>query len=339
MIDEQVLERALRAEGLSYDVPPGGPDAIRDRVPATRSVRRARPRWVWGGVVATAVVALVAVAPNLSQVGNLATSDDRSGPQTGLVMDGDGETTGGGTGGGTVGEKAEGVPGQQPGAPADAAKVIRTGAMTVEVANGKVPDALRELTRLAGARRGYVSESKTDGSPDQPFGTVTLRVPVADFDSTVADAGKLGKVLVANTEGVDVTGQVTDVAARLKSLVAARTQLEALLARASNVGEVLAVQQKVTETQTQIEQLQAKQASLADQTTYGTLRVEVVEAGSGTAERTGFAKAWHDAVDGFLGGLRGLVAASGTLAFVLLLAVAAWLLGRPLYKAYVRRVV
>lgn len=324
MIDEQVLERALHADAQTFDVPPHGPDRIRARAAVAR--RRPSWKWAWAGVAAAAVVGIASVASVTP--GTRSSLDTASGPQSSGSLDEGSSKDAYQSGGGAV-------------APiADQAKVVRTGAMSVEVADGKVPEALRALTALAGAKRGYVSESKTDGSPERPSGVVTLRVPTTDFDATVAEAGRLGKVLVSSTEGVDVTGEVTDVAARLKSLVAARAQLEALLARAKDVGEVLAVQAKITETQTQIEQLQARQASLADRTTYATLRVEVVEPGAfESSERTGFAKAWHDAVDGFLGGVRGLVAASGTIAFVLLLGLAAWLLGRPLYRAYVRRVV
>jgi hypothetical protein len=203
-----------------------------------------------------------------------------------------------------------------------------------------VPEALGSLTRLAASRRGFVADSRTDGAPDSPSGTVTLRVPAAEFDATVAEARQMGRVAFASTTGTDVSGEVQDTAARLRSLVAARGQLETLLARAKTVGEVLAVQQKVTETQTQIEQLQARQAALADKTTFGTLRVSVHEKGAlPSEERTGFAKAWHDAVDGFVSAAQGLVAASGTIAFVLLVLALLTLLLRPLYRAWVRRMV
>ena len=74
---------------------------------------------------------------------------------------------------------------------------------------------------------------------EAPYGTVTLRVPAADLDKVIAEIGALGSVVSSDVRGEDVTGEVTDVEARLRSLTATRAQLQALLARAKDVGEVL----------------------------------------------------------------------------------------------------
>jgi hypothetical protein len=216
---------------------------------------------------------------------------------------------------------------------------VRTGEVSVEVPRDKVAAALRDLVRLAAAHRGFVAASSSSTDGDSPTGNVTLRVPVADFDAVVDEVGRYGRVLGSTSTGEDVGDEVADVAARLKTLVATRAQLQALLARAKDVGEVLAVQTRVTEVQTQIEQLQAKQASLADRTTYGTLRVDVLSPGARQAEPSGFRRAWRNAVDGFVGGFEALVAASGTLAFLLLVGGVLLLLARLAYRAFVRRMV
>lgn len=332
MIDEQVLERALRAEAATYALPDGAGDAIRAEA-VERDPRRRRGIWALAAAAAV-VVGVVAVS------GGVAPRDRFDGVAGGgapsAVMSETSRNTtsydkeaipglaGGGSSGGGANQQAD-------------PHVVRTGEMTVEVAS--VSDALRDLGRLARSRRGFVSASRNEGSPESPSGSVTLRVPVAEFDAAVAEAGRLGRVLDASTSGTDVSAEVTDVAARLKSLTAARAQLQSLLAKAANVGEVLAVQQRITETQTQIEQLQGRQASLADRTTFGTLTVSVYEPGAVREERTGFAKAWHDAVDGFVGAAQAVVAASGTIAFVLLALGLLTLLLRPLYRAWVRRLV
>ncbi|HEV2891084.1 MAG TPA: DUF4349 domain-containing protein [Frankiaceae bacterium] len=364
MIDEAVLERALRAEAETYAVPAGGPDAIRaaaapPRASGTAGSRLAGRRRVWWAAVAAVAVTVGVMAVGggvaeraTSTAGGRARLQSRSADEDalGVVPDaapnaesgrhagtGSGDTAAPGLPGG--GAAAPAVPGGGTAAPAlPEAHVVRTGEMTVEVRD--VPRAVAELARLASAQGGFVAGSTSGGDPESPTGSVTLRVPTERFDAAVAEASRLGRIVTSTTSGTDVTAEVTDVDARLRALTAARGQLQTLLARANTVGEVLAVQQRITETQTQIEQLQARQRSLADKTSYGTLRVSVEEPGTTPDEPpTGFSKAWHDAVDGFVTAAQGVVAASGTTAFVLLALGALLLLLRPLYRAAVRRIV
>jgi hypothetical protein len=330
MIDETVLERALRAEAAAYPPPEDGPDAI--RAAAAETAER-RPRRLVVGLAAAAasvaVVAAVAAAPHADRTVSASRPDAGGGLNT--EFDGDGfHPVNAGRGGRGASELKEGVA-------QDAANVVRTGEVSVEVRD--VPAAMAELTRIATSRRGFVESSGTSGSEGGQSGSVTLRVPTADFDAVVAEAGRLGRVRSSLTSGADVTAEVTDVEARLKSQTAARAQLQALLARAKDVGEVLAVQQRITETQTEIERLQAQQATLRDRTTYGSVHVEVAEKGAYAEGRSGFSKAWHDAVHGFVSAAQGLVGASGTIAFVLVVLALLALALRPVYRALVRRVV
>ncbi|HEX8003349.1 MAG TPA: DUF4349 domain-containing protein [Mycobacteriales bacterium] len=334
MIDELVLERALRAEAETYAVPEDGPAAVRAAASGRATRRRAtggRGRWLLAGAAAAA-----AAVVGLASTGSLAPAASRL--RSGYATSADGYA-GGGKDALLDSDSASGGVNEQAGAPvAPAARVQRTGDVTVEVRD--VPGTLDALARVANGRGGFVAASTSGGDPESPTGSVTLRVPAAAFDATVADVRRLGDVVALATTGTDVTAQVEDVAARLRSLTAARAQLQQLLSRANTVGEVLSVQERLTTVQTEIEQYQARQKSLEDSTTYGTLRVAVQEPGtSPDREPTGFAKAWHDAVDGFVSAAQRVVAASGTIAFVLLAGLALALLLRPLYRAWVRRIV
>jgi hypothetical protein len=329
MIDEAELERLLRAEADGWAVPPDGPDDVLAAAASFEESRRG-VRWAPWLAAAAALVALVVALPRTGGVGGV--SDDtasRAGGGSTVVMDGANETrddlseydAGAGSGGKV--------------APADPA-VVRTGEVFLTVPKARVADALREARRVAGARGGFVAESQSATSGDEPNGYVVVRVPVAEFDRAVEELSRLGDVRSLETRGEDVTDQVTDTAARLKSLTATRDQLRALLAKAKDVGEVLAVQQRMTEVQTQIEQLEAKRESLADRTAFGTVRVSVYPPGAMDAEKSGFAKAWADAKDGFVGGFEALVAASGTIAFALVVGGVLLVAGRRAYRYWVR---
>jgi hypothetical protein len=93
------------------------------------------------------------------------------------------------------------------------------------------------------------------------------------------------------------------------------------------------LQDRLSIVQTEIEQLQGQQRLLDDQTSFGTLVVQLREQGDETAltvpedPESGLAKAWDDAHHGFMRGVEAIVAGSGTaLVTVLSLTILAFML-------------
>ena len=74
----------------------------------------------------------------------------------------------------------------------------------------------------------------------------------------------------------EVTGQVVDLGARIANLRATESALQAIMARAAKIDDVLAVQKQLTDTRGQIEELVAQQTSLDDQAAFGSLSVTFV---------------------------------------------------------------
>ena len=227
-------------------------------------------------------------------------------------------------------------------APADSAKVIKNGTLEVRVAKGAVTESVNRLTALATGLGGYISESRTtanEASGSQASATVSVRVPAAAFEQLLADASKLGAVRSTSTSGQDVTAQFTDIDAQLQALNQTRDQFLLVLGEAKNVGDILAVQDRITQVQTQIDQLNGQKKLLTDQTSYGTLSVTLLEPGATVAappvnDDGGLGDAWREARDHFTDGVESIVAASGTIALVALcggvLLLGAWLVYRRL---------
>ncbi|MFJ8332662.1 DUF4349 domain-containing protein [Streptomyces sp. NPDC094437] len=94
--------------------------------------------------------------------------------------------------------------------------IIRTAELTVRVEDvDKALRAARTTTRDAG---GYVGEESTvrdDGGP--AYTTVTLRVPVAEYDAVLADLQGAGVLLERSARARDVTDKVVDVESRVTS--------------------------------------------------------------------------------------------------------------------------
>lgn len=136
-----------------------------------------------------------------------------------------------------------------------------------------------------------------------------------------------------------MTAEFVDLQARLRGLQDTRNQYVTLLTRANSIQDILAVQDRMNTLQIEIEQLQGQQKLLDDKSTYATLTITIGDesASQPAAEpRKGFAKALHDAGEGFTHAVQRVVAGSGIVAFwmvVILLAGA----GAAVVRGLLRR--
>ena len=224
-----------------------------------------------------------------------------------------------------------------------AAKIEETGGITLVVPGAKIQPDLSRLATLAVASGGFVASTQTQsaepGSPAQ--GTITLQVPETGFDAVLAQVRGLGRVASLSTTATDVTGQYVDLQARITALQDSRQQYLTIMAKATTVGGILAVQEQLQNLQSQLEQLQGQLQLLNNETTFATLAVTVsqkVVTPPPPRPESGLLKAWHAAVGGFVAGFEGVVRVAGPLFFGLLLLAALVLLGRWGWKYRPRRV-
>jgi hypothetical protein len=169
-----------------------------------------------------------------------------------------------------------------------------------------------------------------------------VRVPSAAFEQLMAEASKLGDVRSTTTSGQDVTAQFTDIEAQLAALTATRDQFLLVLGEAKNVNDILAVQDRLTQVQIQIDQLEGQKRLLTDQTSFGTLSVTLLEPGATAAvppvdDNKDLGDAWRDARRNFGDALENIVGASGTLAVVFICGAALLTVGWFVYRGLRRR--
>ncbi len=234
-----------------------------------------------------------------------------------------------------------------PSLPGDAvgqsAKIEQTGTLGLTVGRGRLDATMTQLTSLASAFGGFVANSQTQsgaGTGGTPYGSITLQVPVDNFSAMLKQAEALGKTSSLTTKATDVTGQYVDLQARITALEASRQQYLSILAKATTVGDVLAVQEQLDGIQSQIEQLQGQLQVLTSETSYSTLTVTLSE---GTPPprppplpESGLVRAWHDSIGGFVAGVEGLVGIAGPVLFALLCLGVLLVGGRALWRRYQR---
>jgi len=151
-------------------------------------------------------------------------------------------------------------------------QIIKTGSLALQVSGleAAVDAAGQRITALG----GYASGSQRSGEDDRQVATVTYRIPAAKWDEALAALKALGtKVLTEQTETQDVTAQVVDLGARITNLQATEQALQAIMTKATEIKDVLAVQAELTTVRGQIEQLTAERKHLQEQAAFSTLTV------------------------------------------------------------------
>jgi hypothetical protein len=223
-------------------------------------------------------------------------------------------------------------------------KIESTGNVDLRIGKGQVEVAFAKLTRMVSGDRGFVVSSQervgTNSAGKFSYGIMVLEVPQRSFDTLVTQVQKAGHPTSVVTSSSDVTSQYVDLRARINAAEASRQQYLTIMSKATSIGDILAVQSQLNNLQSQIEQLQGQLNVLNNATTYGTLTVSLSETGQHhnvTKLKSGFAKAWHDGVSGFISGFEWVVRLAGPALFAVLALGAAFVIVRYARRAIRRR--
>jgi hypothetical protein len=212
--------------------------------------------------------------------------------------------------------------GQAPGGPA-VSRVIRTAELAIVIPRDAFDERFGEAVDVAEEQGGFVADSRSRSRS----GSLTVRVPAANFDETLHALRALGTVEVQAVHGRDVTADYVDLHANLRIARARREVLLGLMADAVSIEQTIRVQNALDETQLRIEQLQGQLRLLDDRTSLATiglrLREQGVEPGS-EVEKASIPNAFERAAAGFVGVIAAIVIGLGYLIPVLVLGLAAW---------------
>ncbi|MDX1744466.1 MAG: DUF4349 domain-containing protein [Halobacteriales archaeon] len=187
--------------------------------------------------------------------------------------------------------------------------IIKTGQVRLEVE--EFDGAVQNLTVAIRDQGGYVSDSHEEthriDNKTWTTGQLVLRVPRDNFSAMMVRVQEEGTVMEASTNSQDVTDQLVDIRARLSNLRAQRDQLRELYQRANTTQDILAVQRRLSDVQTEIERLEARQKSLRERVAYSTITVRIEEPRP-EPERPDIER-WYDTpvVEAFLESVDGVV--------------------------------
>lgn len=156
----------------------------------------------------------------------------------------------------------------------DERKLLRTSSLELIV---KTPvDAAEQIRQLAERHGGFLVSSQVLGSEGNASASVSVRVPVAQFEAVREQIRKLGlRVESDKIEAQDVTRDYVDREARLRNLHAQEEQYLQILKRAVTVKDTLEVSERLNAIRGQIEQQQAEFDALSKQVETVAIAVEL----------------------------------------------------------------
>jgi hypothetical protein len=230
--------------------------------------------------------------------------------------------------------------GSQPPALQDLSKVVRTGAITVQLPAGKFSAARDLVTSYAARANGYVMSSSARGGVS---GTFVLRIPARKLDAVMQLVQDLpgGEVLLQNSSSQDVTAEFVDSGAQLEILKSEKAATLRYLKNAGSLGQAIQFRNQAFQIQGDIDKLQGRLNYLSNQVSLATLTVNLREVGAPTSVRDqtpvtkpSLVRAWDRAIGGFLGVVSAVIVGLG---FLIPLAILVVAIGFPIMVLKRRR--
>jgi hypothetical protein len=235
--------------------------------------RRRRVAVVGLGVVLAALVAAVAVVQQSgSGSGGSASEVMAVAPARPAPAIGSGQAARDEAGGaGMVAPETSGNDGQAPGVPVGGVQreLVRTAQLTVEV--GDPEAAVRQVRTAAAGVGGFVTEEQSEDSGSW----LVLRVPADALDRLLDEIAGYGQVTARSSQVLDATEQVVDLDARVASQTASVARVRGLLAEATSLGDIVAIESELARREADLDSLTRRLAALRDQVALSTLTVDL----------------------------------------------------------------
>lgn len=175
---------------------------------------------------------------------------------------------------------------------------IKTAAISLEADN--VDEVLQQISDVVVVAQGEIEseDTSTNRQGEAVHSRLVLRVPVEDFEETVTKITDFGVRYTLETSVEDVTAEVADINSRVRSAEDSIAQLRRLFTAATKLGDIIALENELSQRQADLEALQAQQRALADLTTMSTITVTVRQTSDPPPP------AEEDRAGGFIAGLK-----------------------------------
>jgi len=125
---------------------------------------------------------------------------------------------------------------------------------TISIETDSADECYNKILNISKQYNGYIeSSSESSTSDNKKTINVVLKIPSNDFEDVIANIKSLGDVKTIRTISNDITEQYYDLESRIKNLEIQEEKLQELLKKASNISDILQVEDKLNEVMTQID--------------------------------------------------------------------------------------
>lgn len=156
-------------------------------------------------------------------------------------------------------------------------KIIKNGDLDLKVKNAD--ETAEKISEIAKGNSGEIFSSNFyQNAKSIKSGTITIKVPVANFEKTFSEIKKVSSLVIRESiSGQDVTEQYVDLKAQLTNRQAEEQSYIKILSQAQKIDDVLAVTQQLSRVRGTIEQIQGKIKYLESQTDMSTISANLTE--------------------------------------------------------------
>lgn len=154
-------------------------------------------------------------------------------------------------------------------------KLIKNGNLTLKAKN--IETARAEIDIIAKRYSGYIFSMNQSQTPDKRYLNITIKIQKDRFDEAVNDIKALGQTTNVQMDVNDVTTQFIDTEARLKTLTVKETTLVSLLGRATQISDIIMIEENLQQTRQQIESSQGQLNALKNATEFSTITINVTD--------------------------------------------------------------
>lgn len=157
-------------------------------------------------------------------------------------------------------------------------KIIRTAGFTIKTTAYEADLArLQELTKNLGGRVEYLSANGDASSGQTRTANLTLRIPSQQLDEFLSGARGIGTITNMTEERQDVSDSYYDLQSRLETQQAKLSRLQALMAGAQDVSDLIEIESAVADTQYWIDVYTGRLRSYDSKVDYSTVSAMVRE--------------------------------------------------------------
>lgn len=155
-------------------------------------------------------------------------------------------------------------------------KLIKNGSISFETKS--IKDTKAFLQKAILKYKGYISNENIQDYRTNPTEMLVVRIPNTDFDNLINEIGQqVGEFDSKQISIEDVTAEFVDIEARIKNKKQLEAKYQELLAKATNMANILKIEKEISIIREDIEATEGRLSYLSNQVGYSTLNITYYE--------------------------------------------------------------